>query len=86
MGRPDDYKVNDDTEKVDYAIHEHLESRKCMDGHQLPPLISTIVMSTKQAIGLLSELLIYIYKALRLSVSESVTLTILKISCVEIIM
>ena len=27
MGRPDDYEVNDDDiEKVDYAIQEHLES------------------------------------------------------------
>ena len=27
MGRPDDYEVNDnDIEKVDYAIQEHLES------------------------------------------------------------
>ena len=58
MGKPDDYKVNDDTEKVDYAIHEYLESRKCMDGHQLPPLISTIVMSTKQLTDLPSELVI----------------------------
>ena len=23
LGRPDDYEVNDDTEKVDYAIQEH---------------------------------------------------------------
>ena len=28
MGRPDDYEVNDDDiEKEDYAIQEHLESR-----------------------------------------------------------
>ena len=58
MGRPDDYEVNDDDiEKVDYAIQEHLESRICMDGHQ-PPLISMIVMRTKQSTDLPSELVI----------------------------
>ena len=52
MGRPDDYEVNDDDiEKVDYAIQEHLEPRKCMDGHQ-PPLMAMIVMSTKQSTDL----------------------------------
>ena len=35
-----------DTEKVDDAIHEHLQSRPCLDGHQLPPPTQTIVMST----------------------------------------
>ena len=53
MGRPDDYEVNDD----DFAIQEHLESRICMDGHQ-PPLMSMIVMSTKQSTDLPSELVI----------------------------
>ena len=57
MGRPDDYEVNDDTSKVDYAIREHLESRKCMDGHQ-PPLMSMRVRSTKQSTDLPSELVI----------------------------
>ena len=57
MGRPDDYEVNDDTEKVDYAIQEHSEFRKCMDSHQ-PPHMSMIVMSTKQSTDLPSELVI----------------------------
>ena len=48
---------DDDIEKVDYAIQEHLESRICMDGHQ-PPLISMIVMRTKQSTDLPSELVI----------------------------
>ena len=58
MGRPDDYEVNDDDiEKVDYAIQEHWEFRKCMDSHQ-PPHMSMIVMSTKQSTDLPSELVI----------------------------
>ena len=57
MGRPDDYEVNNDTEKVDYAIQEDSEFRKCMDSHQ-PPHMSMIVMSTKQSTDLPSELVI----------------------------
>ena len=57
MGRPDDYEVNDNREKVDYAIQEHSEFRKCMDSYQ-PSHMSMIVMSTKQSTDLLSELVI----------------------------
>ena len=44
----DDYEVKVDTEKVDDAIHEHLQSRTCIDGHQLPQYIRVFTMRQKR--------------------------------------